>query len=212
MRPLPIIVSLLLVAGILPGCATRESVRVTATAPRPEAVAARSYAVRARDPAAETGSLRYREAVGHIKTALSGRGLHETPPGVEPDLIIEVDFERGPPQAKVVPRATPQIVDMSDQPAPRAARRHDPKLDAAEIVMVYEKRLVLEARETRADASAAPAWRVVVTSTGPDPSLRRHLPVLAAATIDRLGAESEGEEKVSIDEDHPDVAFVKKGI
>lgn len=223
MRRLLVALSSLAALVVMGGCATGEKVRITASTPKPGRGEQQSYVLRSRDSAFDPGSLHHREAVGHIKTALSARGMYEAPPGAKADLVIEVAYQVGPPIHREVPRATPRIVEPDTTMRIRRARSLPVRaksgeqtaptgLDAKEIITVYEKSLVIEGRANETPVDPVPLWRLVVTSTGEDNSLRRNLPILAAASIDHLASDSKGEKRVRIDGEHPDVGFVRKGL
>jgi hypothetical protein len=76
--------------------------------------------------------------------------------------------------------------------------------------------LRLSARENKpAGDNAPPAelWTVDVSSEGESRDLRKHLPVLAAATIDFVGKDTRGQKSIRLKEEKEGaVAFVKKGM
>src|SRR5688572_19460030 len=78
-------------ALFLAGCATTHEVKVDSLA-KPNAENAISYEVRNRNPLVSDDSLRYKEAAGFVKTALSGKGMYEAPPGVKPDMVVDLDY------------------------------------------------------------------------------------------------------------------------
>src|SRR4051812_19271998 len=60
-------------ALLLAGCATTHEVRIDSLA-KPNAEASISYEIKNRNPLVADDSLRYKEAAGMVKTALSGKG------------------------------------------------------------------------------------------------------------------------------------------
>jgi len=224
------------VALILGGCATTHEVKVEALA-KPEAVAAVSYQFVNRNPHATTDSLRHREAEGMVRTALSGKGLYEAPEKVEPDIVIEVDYGIKPPIFRRETISEPIWIrrpvssgsaassaglDPSGNPVFRTrSRRDSPSTEIAGYreyhvtVVVYEKYVRLTARQNAADVEGRPPlelWSVDVTSEGESRDLRRHLPVLVAASIDYIGRDTQGPQVIRLKDTDADVAFVRKGM
>jgi hypothetical protein len=82
-------------------------------------------------------------------------------------------------------------------------------------IVVYEKYLKLSARENKEAAEGrAPTeiWTLDVTSEGESRDIRKHLPVLVAASIDYIGKDSQGQKTIRIKDTSSDIAFVKKGM
>ena len=89
----------LLLGLFLSGCATTHEVKVDSLA-KPQAEKAISYEIKNKNPLVADDSLRYQEAAAYVKTALSGKGMFEAPPGVKPDVIVDLDYGVGPPQMR----------------------------------------------------------------------------------------------------------------
>ncbi|MFM7751135.1 MAG: hypothetical protein ACKPB0_12065, partial [Opitutaceae bacterium] len=68
----------LLPALLLGGCATTYELKVDSIA-KPRAADAISYEIHNKNPLVADDSLRFKEAAGFVKTALSGRGMYEAP-------------------------------------------------------------------------------------------------------------------------------------
>jgi hypothetical protein len=198
------------------GCATSYRVNIDSLA-KPDANAI-SYALRNATSTEGDDSLRYQEAANLVRTALSGRGLYEAPPNVTPDVIVSIDygvesltrsekFLKGP--VKIGSHATVGPDGMITPPV-------FPKPEYETVtVTVYEKYLHLTARENvagKGDEVAADVWRVNVTSEGQSRDVRKHLPILVAATIEYVGKDSRGEKSIRIKDTDADVVFVKKGM
>ncbi len=220
----------------LAGCATTTEVKVDSLA-KPNAEASVSYEIRNRNPLVTEDSLRYKEAAGHVKTALSGKGMYEAPPGVEPDMVVDLDYGVGPPVSKretisepvyiTIPgrirtervqvgtdaqgRPVYQTITVQDPPTTEFAGFREYQI----TVTVYEKYLRLSARENKPEVEGRPPneiWTVDVTSEGESRDIRKKLPVLVAASIDFIGKDSQGQKTIRIKDTDPDVAFVKKGM
>ena len=203
---------------------------------KPNAEDAVSYRLESGDPLVAIDSLRHKEASDYVRAALSGRGMYEAPPGVRPDVIIEIEFGVGPPVTKTEMRSEPvyvevpgevrteirQVIDSSGRPSAevvtvrdRSARQFDGVREYEVISTVYEKHLRLTARENAEAAEGRPPseiWAVDVTSEGRSRDLRKTLPVLVAASIDHIGKDSHGQKTIKLQDKDPDVAFVKTGL
>ena len=94
----------LLVAGtalLLGGCTTTYQVQVDAISQAtPAAASAQSYEIQSNDPRVDPESLRHKEVASYVKTALSGKGMYEAPPGVKADVVVSVDYGMEPPRVK----------------------------------------------------------------------------------------------------------------
>jgi hypothetical protein len=226
--------------GLLPvllwsisGCQTGEQLTLDATS-RPAKERVASYSLAVGDPTIETDSLRHKEAAALVKAALAGNGYYESPDPVEADMVIKVDYgiDRGrsemvqesSPVYRMEPGATSTITVGTGTMGPDGqeiyrtvtVREPDERVYVGERFssvkrMIYEKRLVLEARRTRADGPGqAPedVFIVEVLSTGEDHDLRKTLPVLAAVALEHMGEETNGRKAVTMT-DTEAIAFVK---
>lgn len=219
------------------GCATSHRVNVDALS-REDAAERISYRIRTNNPAIDEDTLRHQEAANFVKTALSGRGLYEAPSEETADMIIEIDYGIGPPKMKQrihsepimrrVPGRTYQEVvviginPQTGQPitAVQTYREPDREImvgmrDYVTNYVVYEKFMRMGARENGPVVEGQPppqVWLVDVSTEGESDDLRKHLPVLAAATIDYIDRETEGRVTVRLKADSPDVEFVRKGM
>ncbi len=230
-------VGLLLATGlILAGCTTTHTVKVDSLA-KPKAEEAISYEIKNRNPLVADDSLRFKEAASLVKTALSGKGLYEAPPNTKPDMVVDLDYGVGPPQMRretvsepvyiTIPgqirtervqvgtdsqgRPIYQTITVQDPPTTEFAGFREYQI----TVIVYEKYLKLSARENSVPQEGRPQqeiWTVDVTSEGESRDIRRNLPVLVAASIDYIGADTQGQKTIRIKDTHSDIAFVKKGM
>lgn len=217
----------------LAGCNTpthRVRIEASVNPPPPDAPPPQSFWIKSRqnDPRIET--LRYHEAVGHIKTALSGRGLYQAPNEESADMVIEIDYGATPKRQRVEvedarqsSRREREKAEKAKQPATAVAETETVESEperAGEIMIdvgVYRKHLSLEARRNRAKADDAAGgsemlWRVEVENEDDNKDLRKYVPILASATIDYIASETGGQKEVTVDENGQDVAFVKKGF
>lgn len=229
-------VGLLAAMALLGGCATSTRVKIDSLA-KPNAENAISYEIKNRNPLVADDSLRYKEAAGFVKTALSGKGMYEAPAGVKPDLVVDLDYGVGPPVSKretisepvyiTIPgqirtervqvgtdsqgRPIYQTITVQDPPTTEFAGFREYQI----TVTVYEKYLKLSARENAPQVEGRPpneVWTVDVTSEGESRDIRKNLPVLVAASIDYIGKDSQGQKTIRIKDSDSDVVFVKKGM
>lgn len=235
MRHLTAISALLLVA-LLAGCETpNHQVRIESTAYPlpPDAPKPQSFWIKSRQADPTVESLRYHEAIGHIKTALSGRGLYEAPSENAADMIIEVDYgveplrrrmeieeTRGRRERRVAETeaaATPVGGPGIARPPAEPIAVNEARGEVLINVGFYKKHLSLEARHNRAKGEPAPGtpeflWRVEVENESESKDLRKFVPLLASATIDYIESDTHGRREILVDENGKDVAFVKKGL
>lgn len=218
------------------GCATTHEVKIDSLA-KPNAEPAISYEIKNKNPLVADDSLRYKEAAGFVKTALSGKGMYEAPPNTKADMVVDLDYGVGPPQMRREQVSEPVYItlpgqirtervqvgtDSQGRPIYQTVTVQDPpRTEFAGFreyyvtVVVYEKYLKLSARENKEATEGRPAseiWTVDVTSEGESRDIRKNLPVLVAATIDYIGKDSQGQKTIRIKENSSDIAFVKKGM
>jgi hypothetical protein len=223
-------------AAFLAGCATSEHMKVDSLA-KPKADSVLSYEIHNTNPLLTDDSLRYKEAAGYVKTALSGKGMYEAPPGTKADMVVDLDYGIGPPQSRRETVSEPVYItlpgqirqervqvgtDRNGNPIYQTVTVQDPPTtefagfrEYEVTVTVYEKYLKLAARSTEPVSEGRPEeqiWTVDVTSEGESRDLRKKLPVLVAASIDYIGKDSHGEKTIRIKDTDKDVAFVKKGM
>jgi hypothetical protein len=218
------------------GCATTHEVKVDSLA-KPQAENAVSYEIKNRNPLVADDSLRYKEAAGMVKTALSGKGMYEAPPNTKPDMVVDLDYGVGPPQMRTETVSEPVYItvpgqirtervqvgtDSQGRPIYQTITVQDPPTtefagfrEYLVTVVVYEKYLKLSAHENKEAAEGRPPseiWTVDVTSEGESRDIRKNLPVLVAASIDYIGKDTQGQKTIRIKDSNKDIAFVKKGM
>ncbi len=227
----------LLLGGLLvAGCATTHTVKVDALA-KPKAEEAISYEIKNRNPLVADDSLRYKEAAGLVKTALSGKGLYEAPPNTKPDMVVDLDYGVGPPQMRRETVSEPVYItlpgqirtervqvgtDSQGRPIYQTITVQDPPTtefagfrEYQITVVVYEKYLKLSAKDAAPVQEGRPPqeiWTIDVTSEGESRDIRRNLPVLVAASIDYIGKDTQGQKTIRIKDSSSDISFVKKGM
>ncbi len=228
--------SLLLSSLLLAGCATTHELKIDSLA-KPNAEPAISYEIKNKNPLVADDSLRYKEAAGYVKTALSGKGMYEAPPNTKPDMVVDLDYGVGPPQMKREMVSEPVYItlpgqvrtervqvgtDSQGRPIYQTMTVQDPPRtefagfrEYLVTIVVYEKYLKLSARENKEAAEGRPPseiWTVDVTSEGESRDIRKNLPVLVAASIDYIGKDTQGQKTIRIKDSSSDIAFIKKGM
>ena len=218
------------------GCANSTTVKIDSLA-KPKAEESISYKILNKNPAVDDDSLRYKEAAGYVRTALSGKGLYEAPDNQNADLVVSIDYGVGPPQSRREVVSEPVYVtlpgqmrvervqvgtDRNGNPVYQTITVQDaPRTEFAGYreyfvtVTVYEKFLRLNATENKPAAEGRPPseiWMVDITSEGESRDIRKALPILAAASIDYVGKDSLGQKTIRIKDTDKDVAFIKKGM
>ena len=223
------------VALFLGGCVNSTTVKIDSLA-KPKAEESVSYKIVNKTGAADD-SLRYKEASGFVRTALSGKGLYEAHDSEKADLVVSLDYGVGPPVSKRETVSEPVYVtlpgqvrvervqvgnDRNGNPIYQTVTVQDPPRtefagyrEYLVTVTVYEKYLRLNAAENKPAVEGRPPseiWTVDVTSEGESKDLRKALPVLAAASIDYVGKDSKGQKTIRMKDTDKDIAFIKKGM
>jgi hypothetical protein len=218
------------------GCANSTTVKIDSLA-KLKAEESISYKILNKNPAVDDDSLRYKEAAGYVRTALSGKGLYEAPDNQNADLVVSIDYGVGPPQSRREVVSEPVYVtlpgqmrmervqvgtDRNGNPVYQTMTVQDPPRtefagyrEYFVTVTVYEKFLRLNATENKPAAEGRPPseiWTVDITSEGESRDIRKALPILAAASIDYVGKDSLGQKTIRIKDTDKDVAFIKKGM
>ncbi|HVT71538.1 MAG TPA: hypothetical protein VHD61_00250 [Lacunisphaera sp.] len=238
---LPAMVAAVLAAG-LGGCASSGyNVQVDAISQSSGMATAdlgKSYSILPAKPTEDTASLHYKEVAGFIRTALSAKGMYESPDPEKADVVVTVDYGMNQPRVKFQSIAIPIIEDSggqkgtmktnsTDQATGLNSGPYDVPFDipAQRTVVgteykvmptvVYEKYLNVSAHKNRPDGdgrAGAEVWSVNVSAEDESKELRRYLPVLAAATADYIGTNTHEEKDARIKADDDNVAFIKKGM
>ncbi|MBI4625439.1 MAG: hypothetical protein HY736_19740 [Verrucomicrobia bacterium] len=202
------------------GCATTHEVKVTSICrPTPANRDIASFNVRTRTRVAEEDTLRYKEAVQHIRTALSAKGLYEAPTAASADMIVEIDYGIAPPRVKYAERERAVFA----VPGHPTDGRHpwDPTKEMVGYestvypVVIREKHLSIYGRENKPWAEGQPPgeiWRVEVCDEDESQDLRGHLPILASAAMNEIGRNTDGPTTTTLRENDEAVRFIKKGL
>ncbi|HTL69195.1 MAG TPA: hypothetical protein VL200_16130 [Lacunisphaera sp.] len=230
------------VAVIFGGCASSGyNVQVDAISQATGMAAAdpgKSYRIQPANPTEDTASLHYKEVAGFLRTALSSKGMYESPDPEKADVVVTVDYGMNQPRVKFQSIALPIIEDSGGQKVTQTINSVDPytglnsgpyqvTVDVpaerrvvgtehkVKPTVVYEKYLNVSAHKNQPDGdgrSGAEVWSVNVSAEDESKELRRYLPVLAAATADYIGTNTHEEKDAKISEGDDNVAFIKKGM
>jgi hypothetical protein len=198
-----------------------HEVRVDAIA-KPEAGKKISFRIEPKHPETDETSLRFKEAKAHIVTALSGRGMYEAPVPEKADLAIVIDYGISP--SRIVERRVKYpIVETKSREVPLpdggSTVISDTLITGQGVELVQENhqekylRLVATDNRPLAEGRSPQVWVIDASSDGPSADLRKHLPILAAATIEHIGRNTDGPIVIRLkDEPGGEIEFVKKGM
>lgn len=227
------------VVALFSGCTTTYVVQVDAIsqAAKKEGPAPQSYEIRTSNPRLEEDNLRYKEVANYVKTALSGKGMFEAPPKSKADVVVDIDYGMESPRVKYETETYPVFAQVGggvryvQVPVTDSRGRvigyqtvavYDPPRteiigyeEQVKPVIVYEKYLKLSARENKeATEGRAPAevWSVNVSAEDSSKDVRKYMPILASATADYIGTNTQEQKPVKIKEDDEVVTFIKKGM
>src|SRR4051812_9426435 len=205
---------------LLAACNSTYQVKVDAVA-KPDSEQSIAYQITTNNPDLDPESLRFKEAERFVKTALSGKGLYEAPKPEMADMVVNLDYGISPPKVTLEQRSEPvyrmvpgpiyyQTVlvgtDKNGSPVYSTVAYQGPDTqqyvgdrEYTETVVTYEKYLRLSARENKPAAEGQPPaniWTVDVSTEGENRDLRKALPVLAAATIEYVNKDTQGEKTI----------------
>jgi hypothetical protein len=219
------------------GCSSAYKVKVDAVSrPVPVTAEIASYRLSTRGPAGPEDSLRSKEAVGHIRTALSGHGLYEAPDPAKADIVVEIDYGMAAPRVTYETTVVPVFApvgrtrlghepalsdEKSDSLARKAAVAQPPQRELigyeeiSRPVVVHEKHLSISGRENKAPAEGRPPleiFRVHASIENASKDLRGHLPVLASAAMEKIGRTTDGTVIATLHPGDDAIGFIRKGM
>lgn len=219
------------------GCSTSSTYRVKVDAiTKPVPADAQSFKLKSKDPRLGEENLRYREAAGFVRTALSGKGLYEAPSEDKADMIVELDYGMDAPRAKMERVSVPvyaqvgggvrydsvPVTDSRGNTSYRTVAVYEPPRseligydDVPRMVNIYEKYLKITARENKAASEGRPPaelWSIHASAEDESKDLRKYLPIMASATVDYIGQDSSSQKVVKVRADGPGVDFIRKGM
>lgn len=237
LRRLGPFLSALALLGLASGCATStHAVKVDAISKPVPAADAQSYKLKSKNPALGEENLRYKEAADYVRTALSGKGLYEAPSEDKADMIVELDYGMDAPRTKTervsvpiyaqvgggVRYETVPVTDARGNTSYRTVAVYEPPrselLGYDEVprqVTIYEKYLKITARENKASNEGRPPaelWSVQASAEDESKDLRKYLPIMASATVEYIGRDSNHQTIVKVKENGDEVSFIRRGL
>jgi hypothetical protein len=192
-----------------------------------------SYWIHSSNPAIAADDLRFKEAAGHIRTALSGHGLWLAENAATADMMVEFEYGIAPPRAIDTRRVEPVYGPApDDQPGlgplvqntnhrTQLNATNDGNdefvgyLDTTTSTLVYEKHLAVTCRENKRRADGKPPfelWTISASIEDESRNLREYLPVLAAAVMVKIGQTTNGAVVDRLKTDDDAIRFVKAGM
>lgn len=240
-RAVPVVL-LAAFAALGGGCNSSNSyaVKVDAIAkkdlPAGASAEGQSFKIKSKNPAVGEENLRYREAAEYVKTALSGRGLYEAPNADKADVIVELDYGIDAPRSKMETVSVPRyaqvgggvryeqvpVIDSRGNTSYRTVAVYQPPRtelvtydEVPQMVTVYEKYLRITARENKPAAEGRPPaelWSVSTSTEDESKDIRKYLPIMASATADYIGRDSNKEKVVRVKSDAPTVEQLRRGM
>ena len=229
------IILIFITAIFLGGCASTYSFKVDAIN-NPEASEHQSYKIVSSNPEVNEEDLQFKEVAEYVKTTLSGKGLYEAPDIESADMIVDISYGIGEPQVDFKTYSTPvyAMVGGGYRTVSRPVVGPDgkPRMVTTTIyipprkeiigmeeqiipITTYEKFLRMTSRENQdADESEGPVqvWSIYVKNKDESDDLRKYLPLMAAASVDYVGENTEQQQEVKIKDTDESVAFIKEGM
>lgn len=219
----------------LSGCATSYYVAVDSMA-RPDAPmpsvtgeGLQFYTFKSDDPKLQEGDLRYAEVASYLETALAAAGYLRTDDSSEADAVVtfstklsgpiretrtdyEPIFYSRPTYSRVaVLNKNGKVVGYSVVPGPSYTDVVHYRTN--ETITNYDKILTLSARTPGENGkSGQELWNVTVRVTDGSQDLRSYIPVLAAAAMNYIGVQTEGERRFVLTEESEPVRIIRQGL
>lgn len=214
-----IAISLLIPGLLLAGCATRYRVKIDSMA-RGDLQSRGVESFNLRSKQGDPDNLRFKEAAGHIRTALSAHGMFETA-DARADMVVVVDYAVGPTRMTYVHVEMP----VFGQPPHDRSTAGAPSMDSPNTLVGYdrsaiaipvcEKRLSISGYDNRGASTASPPrelWRIDVSIEDEGRDLRGYMPLLASAAMDRIGHDTGGMVTTTLQADDEAIRFIRKGM
>ncbi len=213
---------------LVSGCATRYELRVDALSAAEAPGRGLTYVLASETAGVAEDDLFFKEVARHLHAVLTGLGYQPAPAGAAADLRIGVGAYLSAPLLRTETTTEPVFVEtwghshvvrvpvLDEQgrvvryvtasywSPPRTTLAGTVQRDRQ--VTVFDKVLRLSARPLRADGSTGPeAWVVSVALRGTDTDYRAALPYLLVAARPWIGRRTEGEERILLRKDAPEV-------
>lgn len=217
------------------GCASTYRFKVDAVKNPDITEQKSSYRLVSGNPQMDSEDLRFKEAAGYVKTALSSKGMYEAPAGTDAEMVIEVDFgmeeprtetrtveepvyvtEYLPPVERMVPMkmrdGTIKMVRVIEYPT---RQRFVGTKQNVYTVTIYEKYTRITAREAQSSDGERPPrelWSVYVKNDDERDDLRQYVPLMVSAAMDSVAENGSAAKEVVLSDQDERVTFVKKGL
>ncbi len=229
------IIPVFIASILLGGCASTYSFKVDAIN-NPEATEHKSYKIVSSNPEVSEEDLQFKEVAEYVKTSLSGKGLYEAPNLESADMVVDISYGIGEPQVDFKTYSVPVYAEVGGgyQTITTPVRGKNGKvsmvtttiytpprkeiIDMQEQIVpitTYEKFLRMTSRDNQdADVSEGPVqvWSIYVKNKDESDDLRKYLPLMAAASVDYVGENTEQQQEVKVKETDESVAFIKEGM
>jgi len=217
------------------GCSSTYRFKVDAIS-NPEESGHQSYKLVSSNASVSEEDLQFKEVAEYVKTSLSGRGIYEAPNAESADMIIDVSYGVGEPQIDFKSYTSPvyavsrggtrtimtPVMGADGKVRMVATTIYEPPrrevVDFEERIVpitTYEKFLRLTARDnTEVNESESPVqvWSIYVKSKDESDDLRKYIPLMAAASVDYVGENTDNQEEIKLKDTDEVVAFVKEGM
>lgn len=226
-------------ASLMGGCATTYRFKVDAVKNADPQVTEekQSFRIISANPEMDEEDLRFKEAKQYVKTALSSKGMYESPGNSDAEMVIEVDFGMEEPRTKFYTVSEPVyavvgggtrtiMVPVRDPVTNRISYVpqvvYDPPQrelvgfqDRVVTVTVYEKYIRVTSRETPEEAGDRPPrelWSVYVTNEDESDDIRKYVPLMISAAMDSMDQNTSSQKEIVLTQEDERVKFVKTGM
>ncbi|KAF0093194.1 MAG: hypothetical protein E1N59_3109 [Puniceicoccaceae bacterium 5H] len=187
------------------------------------------YTLKSNDPNLKPGDLRFAETAEYLETALAGAGYIRTSDTAEADVAISFKTEMKGPIQQSETRTEPvfysrpsytrvavvdkkgHLIGYSWTPGPSYTDIYHER--STRTYSLYQKSLTMSARELQPDGTPGEElWNLTVRATDQSQDMRAYVPVLAAAAMNYVGAETNGEQHIVLKDDSEVINFVRQGM
>lgn len=202
------------------GCETTTHTFKVDAINNPEVKGGESFAIVSGDYEIDESDPQFKKVSEYVKTVLTSRGYYEAPSIEDADMIIEVEYGTGEGRPDYETRASADGMTGRHASDPMVGRIGRPVRIITEDrevveVLVYEKYLKITAVDNRqaeeGDFTQPRAWQVTVKNTDENQDIEEYLAPMTAAAIPYVGEKTEGQEKITVRSNSPEVEFVKSG-
>ena len=219
------------------GCASSYKLTVDALSNPEFSGTGESYAIVTRDSAFDKTDETYQKVESCVKTALSGRGMYEAASVEKADVILDISYGVSVPRveyktySEVVQTQPDRVVEsvvyvtivdpntgkirVVPQIRRQVVRGAYGTVERIVPVTTYQKFLRITAHDnlnSEENERLVQAWSVYVKSEDESEELDKYIPLLAAASLDYVGENTQEAEQIVVSDNDDDVIFVKNGL